>query len=402
MNFPFEVADRAFVILSDIEMGQGGPEDDFPHTDYLAHFILGLNQAPYDKVEVDLVFNGDTFDFLKTSVDGVFHHLVDERIALQKLEAVSHAHQKFFKALELFLTYNKKGRRAHFIIGNHDQELAFGGIQDRLVRLCGGGGQVFFPGLVLRSGDLRVEHGSQKDDLFEIPEHKIFLTHNRERILNLPWASVTLLNAFIPLRDELHELDRIKPKARVFELLPELKEWLMARLWNYWTRDYLKEYLTFSDPLKKVGWPMIREALKRSLFFNPDVSMGQRYFRELENARELKVLVTGHGHDPHVRSYGDRKVIHAGCFRDEFMLRDEGESFAPIPKSYVEVLMKDNKVLTSNLVEIPGPDPAKIKMPRPLSSYKEYIGEQLAKEKKNSGRRRREVIQPDAPLSPQL
>lgn len=386
MNYPHYLAERAFVILSDIEMGQGGPCDDFPHDEYLAHFVLGLNQPPYDRLEVDLVFNGDTFDFLKTSCDGLFRHIVNEELALRKLELIRQAHPLFFEGLRRFLSFTGARRRVHFVAGNHDQELFFPEVQRRLTELCGGGGQIFFPGLEMRAGDLRVEHGSQKDDLFEIDPEKPFLKHNGERILNLPWASVTLLNAFIPLRDELHELDRIKPKAKVFELLPEMKEWFMARLWNYWTKDYLKEYVTFSDPLKKVGWSMIREGLKRSLFFSPDVSMGQKCLKELKERGEFKVSVTGHGHEPKVVGHGDRKLIHSGCWRDEFMMSADGERFAPIPKSYVEVLFKDNQTLCSNLVEVPGPGKDKLRLPRPLSSYRSYLQERLAEEKSKNAK----------------
>lgn len=382
-NIDARQADRAVIVISDVEMSEGGARDDFPHTRFLSDFILGHNEQPYTRQEVDLVFNGDTFDFLKTCVDGEYHHLIDEDLALKKLAVMEQAHSEFFKAIKAFLSFRSKPRRVHFLVGNHDQELLFPKVQDRIISLCGNSGQVFFPGYEMRIGDMRIEHGSQKDDLFQVSPQKPFLFHNGKRILNLPWASVTLLNAFIPLHGELYELDRIKPKAKLFELLPELKEWMMSRLWSYWTKDYLREYVMFSDPLKKVSWNMIREAFKRSLFFNPDVSMGQRFFKELERNDDIKVQVVGHGHDPRIVSYGDRKLIEAGCFRDEFMLFDEGQRYSPIAKSYVEALFKDNKVLSSNLIEISGPELAPDRWPRPLEEYRGLIKERLAEEKKN-------------------
>lgn len=389
MNGNYADADRAIIIISDIEMGQGGDCDDFPHTNALEQFISKLNQPPYDQMEVDLVFNGDTFDFLKTSIDGEYPHLIDEDVALKKLALIENAHQGFFKGLRSFLKWRGPSRRAHFLVGNHDQELLFPGVQDRIIGLCAHSGQVHFPGFELKIGDMRIEHGSQQDDLFEVAPSKPFLNHNGKRILNLPWASVTLINAFIPFHSELYELDRIKPKAKVFERLPELREWLMARLWNYWTKDYLKEYITFSDPLKKVSWNMLREGFKRSLIFNPDVSMGQKLYKELESNEDIKLHVLGHGHDPKLVSYGDRKIIQAGCFRDEFMLTEgrgeewEGE-YKLIPKSYTEVLFKNNRAHSSNLREICFGECQTSRVPRSLGYYREYVKDMLKQEKSKS------------------
>ena len=386
MSFNTKIADRLFLIISDVEMGDGSLMDDFPHTQFLSDFITRYNREDYAHIEMDLVFNGDTFDFLKISVEGIYHHLIDEELALNKLAIIERAHGNFFSALRAFLDYGSRPRRAHFLVGNHDQELLYSKVQDRIVALCGHSGQVHFPGYEMRVGDLKIEHGSQKDDLFEVPVAKPFLVHQGKKILNLPWASVTLLNAFIPFHRDFSELDRIKPKTQLFESLPELKDWFMARLWNYWTKDYLREYLTFSDPLKKVGWSMIKEGFRRSLFFNTEVIVGPRFFKELETSAEIKVQVVGHGHDPKIVCYGDRKVILSGCFRDEFMLMDGGERYVPIPKSYVEVFFKENRVLSSNLMEIPGPSIESTRYPRPIKELRELVREMLAAEKSQTGK----------------
>ncbi|MCO4754116.1 MAG: hypothetical protein KC478_06525 [Bacteriovoracaceae bacterium] len=381
MKNDVQKSDRAFIIVSDIEMSCGGEVDDFVHTSYLSEFISQYNEARYSNIEVDLVFNGDTFDFLKTQIDSPTPHLIDEAMALEKLAKIESAHAEFFKALESFVKHDGPARRVHFIVGNHDQEILFPKVQDRIVALCGNSGQIFFPGFEMRAGDLLIEHGSQKDQLFEVPPQKPFLNFNGKKILNLPWTSVTIINTLIPYRSEFHALDRIKPKMEVFERVPELKEWMLGRLWNYWTNDYLKDYVKSSDPLKKISWSMIKEAFKRSLFFNPDVEVGEAFAKKLEHEEHVKVTVVGHVHDPKIFCNGNRKVIQAGCFRDEFMLEDNGQNYVPIAKSYTEVLFKNNKTISSNLVEVSGPEIEKWRHPKPLEEYRKILQEKISVEK---------------------
>ncbi|MCA9524028.1 MAG: hypothetical protein KC609_23840, partial [Myxococcales bacterium] len=98
-------SDRLLVIFSDIEMGAGGVTDDFPRTDFLAELILSYNSERYARCSVDLVFNGDTFDFLKTPVDGAYPSHITPAIAVAKLDAVAAAHADFFEALRDFVAF---------------------------------------------------------------------------------------------------------------------------------------------------------------------------------------------------------------------------------------------------------------------------------------------------------
>ena len=368
---------RLVVILSDIEISSGDQYDDFPHTTYLENFLGKYNLGSYLEQEIDLVFNGDTFDFLKMEVDGKFPHLIDDQIALKKLERVKYAHGAFFEGIKSFLSSGNKPRRVHFITGNHDMELLFPEVQRRIVGLCGGSGQIFFPGFSLDIGDLHIEHGNQIDNLFAIDPYRPFLNYKGKKILNLPWATVTLLNAILPHRDDFFELDRIKPRNEIFNELPSFKEFALSLLWDYWTGDYLKDYFRSSDPLKKVSWSMLKEAFKRSFFFfNADVELENELHQKMITTDQYKVYVLGHTHDPKLVSFGDRKIIQAGCIRDEFMLKKDG-TFSLIPKSYVEVTLENNLVTTTNLLEFSGPELLTERYPSSLSAYHDKLQRKL-------------------------
>ncbi len=53
-------ADRIVVVLSDIEMGDGGVQDEFPHDDWLISQLGHYQQGRFADVPVVFVFSGDS------------------------------------------------------------------------------------------------------------------------------------------------------------------------------------------------------------------------------------------------------------------------------------------------------------------------------------------------------
>ena len=149
-------ADQLIVIMSDIEMGAGGPTDDFPHSDFLADIILSYNEPPYADLPVALVFNGDTFDLLKTSYQGVYTRHITQEVALGKMERIAAAHPLFFSGLQEFLGHTLAERRAYFVVGNHDAELQFPELQQLIRTHCSCGDRVHFPGFELQVGKVHI------------------------------------------------------------------------------------------------------------------------------------------------------------------------------------------------------------------------------------------------------
>ena len=100
--------EREIISLGDVEMGAGNLTDDFISDRLLAELIIELCKRPH---EIDLVFNGDTFDFLKCPYFKVnqlsYPRHITEDISLNKLNLIYHAHNKVFRALKKFFK-NKK------------------------------------------------------------------------------------------------------------------------------------------------------------------------------------------------------------------------------------------------------------------------------------------------------
>lgn len=373
-------ADRLVVVMGDIEMGAGGVLDDFPHSDALGELILSYTRPPFDQLPVELVFNGDTFDLLKTSYEGEYPRHVTRDVALAKMSRVAAAHPRFFSALRRFLESGSAPRQVNFVYGNHDQELFFPEVQKFIQTLCGNAERVLFPGLQWEHGKVLVEHGAQYDKLFRVDPDRPFVKHNGEDILNVPWGTVALLDTVMPLQPLLYFHDRLKPKRDVFAMMPEVKDLLMALFWKYWTKDYWKGFFGGGDPTKRLTWSMLKELVRRITYKDPDVYMDGSLERRIRESDSHRLYVVGHVHQAGWWGFGDRKVIQAGCLRNEYMLADEGRLLRPIPKSYCEVFMKDDEPVLSRLVELTCPEPPEGYIPESIFDVLPQVREMLAEQ----------------------
>jgi UDP-2,3-diacylglucosamine pyrophosphatase LpxH len=350
------VPDRLVAVFSDIEMGAGGPYDDFLRSDFLAEIIRSYGQDPYRWLAVDLVFNGDTFDLLKTSTGGAWPTHITHDIAVAKMERIAAAHPAFFEALRDHVRDDPERRRVFFVVGNHDMELLFPEVQTLLRQRIDAPHGVHFPGLEMSIGRLHVEHGSQLDPLFMVDAARPFITPKTgEPILALSWASVALLEVAIPLQPLLYHHDRLKPKELVFELMPEVKELLTSELWTYWTRRYFQE-LVSGDPIKTVSWTMLKELVRRLASWNPEIEIGEGPQRRMMASEKFDLHLVGHQHEPGWWSHGNRKVLRTGCMRDEFMIVERGRAQIPINKTWAEVYLHGDDVVRSQLIERVAPE----------------------------------------------
>lgn len=364
-------ADRLLVIFSDVEMGAGGVLDDFPHSDWLAEIMLSYTRGPTAGMALDLVFNGDTFDLLKTSIDGHYPRHVTEQVALAKLERVIAAHPSFFEGIRAFLDgADSAPRQVHFVIGNHDAELVFPVVQQRIQAAIGAEG-VHFSGFGLDIGDVHIEHGNQGDPMFKVDPRLPIIEWQEQQLLDLPWGSTALIDVVLPLQPLLYPLDRVRPRARVFELLPEVKDLLVNAFWRYWTREYLYGVLQRTDPTRKISWTMLKEVMYRFSTLDPEAP-SLPYQKLVRREDHPRITVVGHHHRPAWWSWSDRKVLQAGCLRNEYVLGHDGAVESMLPKVYVEVAMAGDRAVRSQLVEIDGPA-APGHMPESLDALRSQV-----------------------------
>lgn len=113
---------------------------------------------------VELVINGDCFDFLATSPFEK-QTTIDASVALEKMRLIAAAHPAFFETLRGFLAHD--GHRITFTTGNHDIELRFAEIRAFIAQAIGCEDDqrlAFCPERFYQPlPDIYIEHGNQFD-----------------------------------------------------------------------------------------------------------------------------------------------------------------------------------------------------------------------------------------------
>jgi UDP-2,3-diacylglucosamine pyrophosphatase LpxH len=158
------------LVVSDLHLADGNAIFD-GFGDYQQAALEGLLHAaspgkPLGQADdIELIINGDCFDFLVTPPYNL-HGIIDIPTALGKLEKIIAAHGPFFEALRQFLSL--AGRRVTFITGNHDVELRFEPVRNRILEAIGGTkdteGITFCSTRFYRPlPDIYIEHGNSYD-----------------------------------------------------------------------------------------------------------------------------------------------------------------------------------------------------------------------------------------------
>src|SRR6266436_4118173 len=134
------------LVISDLHLADGHPIlEGFGDTQQAA--LEGLVSAASsdgplgDAEDVELIINGDCFDFLAVSPYKTDGH-ADSSTAMKKLEKMIVAHRPFFTALKDFVAL--PGRHVTFIAGNHDVELAFEEVRERILQAIGAASGINF------------------------------------------------------------------------------------------------------------------------------------------------------------------------------------------------------------------------------------------------------------------
>ncbi len=328
--------DKEVIVIGDIEMGAGNLTDDFISDEALSKLIHTLARR---KHPIDLVLNGDTFDFLKCPSqlrpETKYPRHISVDVSLAKLALIYKAHERVFNSLKSFAS--SPGKMIYFILGNHDQDLVYKEVQEELRKYLGDSRNVIFPGLVYRKHKVYVEHGQQYDILFRVNFEKIFLSHKGITILNFPFVAFGLLGKFMRLKEENPFLERIFPRPKMLS-----HHRVIARKINRYTLGYFLKSLMYypfrfySDPT--YSWPrnLILEFFRQMKRARFDVDDIISIFKRQRKKRD-KVYVLGHIHEKRLVRHRKKVIIHPGSWRDEYNFDSNTRELVPRRKRYVQI-----------------------------------------------------------------
>lgn len=345
---------KEIIVLGDVEIGGGTLTDDFISDKALSNLILELADR---KHAVDLVFNGDTFDFLKCPIvvkyKRKFPRHVTEEISLQKLKLMYDAHKKVFIAMKMFAA--TKGKHIYFVFGNHDHDLMFPGVREELKRIISTPLHVHFPGLKYQYKQVIAEHGHMYDYLNKIDPVYWYMTYKGKRILNIPWVSLSIVSNFMYMKEAYPFMERIHPRTELFSNHSNLLKKINLKFFATVAENAIYFPLRYRfDPTYTFPKEIFRELYRRYKNAHLDVDDVMIKFRKKvkKRKRKFKLHILGHVHERFLDEKEGQVFIHPGTWRDEYDLDQETLKLTPRAKSYVQVIV-DGDDLSYELVTLP-------------------------------------------------
>ena len=348
------------VIISDCHLSAGrffegrfNPHEDFffdqEMVEFFEFFSSGVyGDGPHGPVAVELILNGDFFDFLNVPFLGEFEEGITEEIALEKLEAIIKGHPKVMAGLRRFAA--KPRKKITYLVGNHDAELFFPKIRERIIREWDPDGKsestkveiVADRDRIRFEEGLEVRHGNQYEASNQLDFENPFMTlGNGTRVLNIPWGSIYILKILNRLKWERNNLDKIRP-LKVYAFLGLVFD-------PIFTGKFILLSLFYFVKTRVMGPSTSLSGVKRTL---RTIFQERSYFLDLEDqARELlqkdpdlHTVVMGHTHLPMHRVYENgRQYLNSGTWTKMVYLdwKNFGE---PMHRTFILIEIKNREI----------------------------------------------------------
>ena len=344
--------DKEIIVIGDIEMGAGNLTDDFVADQTLSELFVEFSQRPHP---VDLILNGDTFDFLKCpsrlTPSTEYPRHITTSISLAKLELIHRAHKPVFDALKTFAA--QKDKNLFFILGNHDHDLVRKEVQEEIKTILGNKSSIHFPGLSYHQHKVYVEHGHQYDFLFRINLKHLFLNYRGESILNFPFVSFGALSQMMRLKEDHPFLERINPRPALLT-----HHHMILKKINRYTLEYFIKSLVYypfrfySDPTYSFPSHLFRQFYRKMRNFNYDIEDVMTVFKRKKGKIMDKIYVLGHDHQKRISKGRKRVIIHPGTWRDEYDFNSKTRELIPRTKRYVQIEVH-NEEPSYKLIDMP-------------------------------------------------
>jgi UDP-2,3-diacylglucosamine pyrophosphatase LpxH len=384
------VSKRYKIVISDCHLSAGrffegslNPYEDFLLDEEMASFFDYFSSGKYDlnpegeAIRVDLIINGDYFDYLNVPLQGEFEEAITEEIALYKTDAIMKGHPKVMAALKRFAS--KPGKRIQYLVGNHDAELFFPKVQEKIVRAWDVNGS--YPSAnveVLTNIDriydeagIEIRHGNQYEAGNRMDFSEPFVTEDYpEPVLKLPWGSIYVLKIINRLKWERSYVDKVRP-LKVFVLFGLiLHPFFTLRFVTYTGYYFLKTRIEAIFQRRSGGWKEMLGLLKQEARLFQDLETEARDL--LTDKSSVRTVIFGHTHRPMDRVYPDGKqYINTGTWTRMINLDWSGLG-QNLRMTFAHVKVEEPDAATVALALAENKDPPK---PHIRAELREWVGE---------------------------
>ncbi|MGD2205795.1 MAG: hypothetical protein PVH17_03355 [Anaerolineae bacterium] len=220
------------IIVSDLHLGagyeaEGNRLDDFGSDQEFADLLDGIAaESDRDGAEVELIVNGDAFEMLQVPHVDTFdperayepgeYHSSSENDSARKMALIIDGHRLFFAALRRFIQVGSPRRSVTFIKGNHDINLHWDAVQDRIRQAVNARDErasllTFEERRISREG-IYVEHGNQYAEVVDrVDDMEEPHDHDKPGQLALPFGSWFVMDIFNEVERDRYWVDGVKP-----------------------------------------------------------------------------------------------------------------------------------------------------------------------------------------------
>ena len=348
------------LVISDCHLSAGrffegrfNPHEDFHFDQEMVEFFEFFSSGPYGEgplgpVKVDLILNGDFFDFLNVPYRGDFREDITEEVALEKLESIIAGHPKVMAALRRFAS--KPNKRILYLIGNHDAELFYGKVRERIVQEWDPDGNAVSgkveviadrDRIVFEEG-LEVRHGNQFEVSNQLDFENPFQTlGNGSKVLNIPWGSIYILKIINRMKWERMHLDKIRP-IKVFALFGLLFDPVFTLRFIMLSCYYFVKTRVMGRSASLFGFRRTLKMVLQERSYFLDLEDQARWI--LDQDSKTHTVIMGHTHLPMHRVYSNgRQYLNSGTWTKMVYL-DWKYLGEPLHRTFVLVSIRNGEI----------------------------------------------------------
>ena len=316
------------VVISDCHLSAGlnfessrNPHEDFFFDDEMVEFFEYFSKGQYgDGCEVELIINGDYLDFLNVPYRGEFEEIITEQFALYKAECIIRGHPKVMAGLKAFASL--PGKKITYNIGNHDADLFFEKVRERIIREWDPQGQ--YPSEKVRinhdrssidlEGGVQIHHGNQFEAVHLFNYEKPLLTEGLSQpVLNMPWGSFYVLKIVNRLKWEREYVDKVRPVKGMILWGLLFDTWFTLKFAFLSSFYFIKTRFIYSPQRRSRLTVTMRILKQESTTFLQDLERDARWL--LDQQPNVHTIIMGHTHVPMLKSYPDGKTyINTGTW----------------------------------------------------------------------------------------
>lgn len=303
------VSDLHLGVGRTLENGQLNSLEEFYFDEKFAEFLHYYTTGKHAEHEVELVLNGDIFNFLQVDYHGHYLTVLTESICMDVMVRIIQGHPVFFKAIKDFAA--KPGNSVTFVVGNHDQAMLWPSLRSYFNEVIGY--SVKYKNIVYFFDGVHIEHGHMHEAANRLDPRKFFLKRDlAEPILNLPFGSHFFVEFVLKVKQKHPHVDKIRPfKAMV--------RWaLFNETWFTITHAFSLIFYFFksmfaNDPRRQFPFSRIVKIMLESAIF-PDLSESAKGILQDER---VHTVCFGHSHVYQYRQWSDSmEYFNTGTWTD--------------------------------------------------------------------------------------